>query len=148
LYFVVMLALVGAITYLNWGLIHAAPRAIGMYIPPVFSRVVGTSLLLFGMFTGLFSAYALHEVPGVIEAFVQAFAGLWFLLATTVNQRGSYEDEQMLRRLFLMIGLLEATILLIVFVDDHRLLTALSLSLVTGGFWVTTNFMSYLDRSR
>jgi len=54
----------------------------------------------------------------------------------------------MLRRLFLMFGLLEATILMIAFVDEPRALAMLSLSLITGGFWVTTNFMSYLDRGR
>jgi hypothetical protein len=143
-----MLAIVAALTWFNWGLVHAAPRAIGMYIPPLFSRVVGGSLLLFGMFTGLFSAYALHDIAGVIQAFIQAFAGLWFLLATTVGQRGSHEDEQMLRRLFIMIGLLEATILMVAFVDDRHMLATLSLCLVTSGFWVTTNFMSYLDRGR
>jgi len=147
-YYLVMLAIVATITWFNWGLVHAAPRSISLYLSPVFSRVAGTGLLLFGVFTGCFAAYAIHSVPGVIQGFIQAFAGLWFLLSASVGQRGSYQDEQMLKRLFLMIGILEATVLTIAFVDEPRLLAALSLLLVTGGFWVTTNFMAYLDRGR
>lgn len=147
-YFIVTLAVVGAITYLNWGLVHAAPRAVALWLPPRFFQVLGLSLLLLGIFTGLFSAYAFHDMSGVIKAFVQIFAGLWFLLAPTVGQRGSYEDEQMLRRIFLMLGLLEATVLMIAVLDEPRALAALSLSLITGGFWVTTNFITFLDRGR
>jgi len=145
-YFIVLLAIVATLTWFNWGLIHAAPRSISMYLSPVFSRVTGTALLLFGMFTGVFSAYALHNVPGVLQSFIQAFAGLWFLLSATVGQRGSREDEQMLKRLFVMWGILEGTVIMIAVVTEPRLLAALSLLLVTGGFWVTTNFMQYLER--
>ena len=118
MYYVVLFALAGAMTYFNWGLVHAAPRTLSMLLPAKFANLIGVALLLVGVFTGVFSAYALHSPPGVLESLIQAFAGLWFILATTSAQRGSYEDEQMLRRLFVMAGLLEVVLLLTSLTDD------------------------------
>jgi len=145
-YYVILFALAGAMTYLNWGLVHAAPHSLSMLLPAKYANLIGAALLIVGLFTAVFSAYALHSPPGVLESSIQAFAGLWFILATTSANRGSYEDEQMLRRLFAMAGLLQVVLLLTSLTHDTREMAVLSLALVTGGFWVTANFIRYLER--
>jgi hypothetical protein len=70
------------------------------------------------------------------------------MLATSAGARGSEQDMQFLRRLFLMVGMVLLTIIAALYTPDMQSMAILNLLLITGGFWVVTNYLRLLDRGR
>ena len=148
LYLIVLLVLVCGLTYLMWQLAHITPRQLVMMFPPRLFYIFGVFLLLLGGFMAYANAYKLHSGDGVLQSLIQVYAGVWWILASTAGMRGSYEDDRMIRRLFTMLGLMVAGILAALFLHDQRKLALVNLSMITTGFFVTTNYLRDLDRGR
>ena len=148
MYLVVLLALVGVLTYLMWQLAHTTPRQLVMMFPPRLFYIFGVFLLLLGAFMAYANAYKLHSGDGVLQSLIQVYAGVWWILASTAGMRGSFEDERMMRRLFAMLGLMVSAILATVFLSDPRQMAIINLSMITAGFCVATNYLRDLDRGR
>jgi hypothetical protein len=60
--------------------------------------------------------------------------------------RGSEEDQQMLKRLFGLVGAIQLFILATLFVPDPQLIASFNLLMVTAGFWIMANYLQLLDR--
>ena len=148
MYHVVLVALVGAFMLGAWNLVHSAPRVLSLFLPRGFATVMGAVLLIIGIFCAFFAAYAMRSPEAMLGCFVQAYIGLWLMLATTSNLRGSYEDEQMLRRLFLMLGLITVVVVSALYVQDTRVIALLNLLMLGSGVALTNHYLRYLDRGR
>ena len=148
MYLVVLTALVGCLSYLMWQLAHTTPRALVMLFPPRLFYIFGVFLLVLGVFMACFSAYVHHDGSRVLQSLIQLYGGVWWILPASAGSRGSYQDERMLRRIFVMLGLLVSAILATVFIPDVRHVALVNLLLVTGGFCVATNYLRDLDRGR
>jgi hypothetical protein len=130
-------------------LIHSAPRSLSFLLPARLSFAVGLFFFTLAIFAGFLAAYVLRSPSGVFSCFIQMYVGLWFMLASSAAARGSYDDEQMLKRIFVMIGLLMTAIIGCMYVSPQvHAIAILQLLLVTAGFWVTTNYFQLLDRGR
>ena len=128
-------------------MVHFSPRVLSMILPRRLAYGVGLVLFFFGITSAYMSAYG-HDVAGLIGSLLMTYVGLWWMLAPSSGARGSYADEQMLRRVFGMMGLLMLTLIAMVYVPNPKLIATITLLLVTGGFWLTTNYFSFLDRGR
>jgi hypothetical protein len=145
---IVLILLVAVLTCMGWFLVHSAPRALSMILPPRLTFGIGAAFFVVGLFLAFTSAYVLKSPDGILTSLVQMYVGLWFMLATSAGARGSDDDERMMRRIFVMIGIVTAAIVGMLYVHDHRSLAVLNLILVTAGFWVTTNYLEQLHRGR
>jgi hypothetical protein len=47
-----------------------------------------------------------------------------------------------------MMGLLMAVLVGTLYLGDSKLVAVFNLGLMAGGLWLTTNYLSYLDRGR
>jgi hypothetical protein len=56
--------------------------------------------------------------------------------------------EVMVKRLFVMMGMLMAVLVGTLYLGDSRLVAVFNLMLMVGGLWLTANYLSYLDRGR
>src|SRR5256885_1940177 len=99
MYHVVFLFLVLALTFAGWGLVMSAPRVLAMILPRKLTIAIGITLLVLGS-VGAFASAEIGEPENIIYSILQVYMGLWWILATSAGVRGSYQDEQMLRRLF------------------------------------------------
>jgi hypothetical protein len=142
MYHIVLIALIFALSLGIWNLVHAAPMSVAYFLPRRLTFYVGAFLFLFGIFFAFLSAYPLQNAPGMIGCFVQAYIGLWLLLA---HHRG---DEQTIRQVFLMVGTLLLTIVAIYYVQDPRGIALLSLIMVASGYWLTVKYLRFLDGPR
>jgi len=145
---VVLVLLLAVLLWLVWQLVHSSPRSLSLLLPPQLTAVLGATLLVIGLFAAYLSAYVLQDGGAMLSSLFKAFLGLWWLLAASSGLRGSDRDEEMLRRVFFMMIMLTVTLLGVLYVGDRRGVAMLSLVLITGGFWVTTSYMRYLDRGR
>jgi hypothetical protein len=147
-FYIVLLALLAALSYLAWQLINSAPRVLSMFLPARLTFAVGFGFFLLALFSAYFSAYAMRDPVNMLNCFVQVYVGLWLMLATSSALRGSESDQQMLRRLFGMVCLMLVTITGTLFTTNFQLISTLNLLLLAGGLWLTTNYFSFLDRGR
>ena len=148
MYHVVLILLLLCLTGMVWTLVQSSPRILSMVLPKRLTFAVGTGLLVLGVFSAFASAFVLQDPGAMLGSFVQTYAGLWFMLAISSGARGSYDDEQMLKRLFLMMILMLGSIVGTLYVGEARGVAVLHLMLITGGFWITANYLRYLDRGR
>ena len=119
-----------------------------MILPARLTFCIGAGFFIIGLFLAFASAYVLRSPHGILTSLVEVYVGLWFMLATSSAMRGSDSDERMMRRIFVMIGMVTAAIVAILYVGDQRSVAVVNLLLVTAGFWVTTNYLQQLDRGR
>jgi hypothetical protein len=147
-YHVVLILLSLVLTYLAYQLVMSSPRALSMLLPKGLSIGIGVFMLVLGVFAAFLSAYILKDAGDMLRCFVQCYVGLWWILATSSSMRGSYSDDQMIRRLFMMMGLLMLAMIAVIYVKDPRHIATINLLLVTGGFWITSNYFRWLDRGR
>ncbi|MPZ50012.1 MAG: hypothetical protein GEU75_12080 [Dehalococcoidia bacterium] len=148
MYHVVLILLAAILMYLGWQLVHCAPRSLSMLLPKKLTFTVGFTLFILALFLAFCSAFVLGSPDGILACFVQVYVGLWFMLASSASQRGSYEDERMLKRLFAMLGAIMVVIIATLYVPDPKVVALFNLLLVTTGFWITTNYLQILDRGR
>lgn len=148
MFLIVVVALALALTGLMWLLVHSAPTVLSMVLPRKFTYCFGVGMLLIAIFAAFCAAYVLRDAGAMLGCFVQGYVGLWFMLATSSNARGSEVDRQMMKRLFLMLGILIGVMIAALYAPNTQMLAVLNLTLVTAGFWVTTNYLRFLDRGR
>jgi len=145
--YVIIPALVFAFSLVAWNLVHFAPRSVSMLLPEKVCLIFGLVLLPLGVFSAFTAAFAQQDPVGTIASIVMAYVGLWFLLVKPAGD-GSYQVEFMIKRLFLMMGLLMAVLVGTLYLGDTKLVAVFNLMLMAGGFWVTTNYLDFLDRGR
>ncbi len=142
MYHVILIAVVFTLSLGIWNLVHASPRSIGMFLSPFVAFVAGSFFLCFGIFFAFISAYPLQNAGDMIAFFIQAYVGVWLLLA---HRNG---DERTIRQTFMMVGTMMMTIVAIFYVQDHRAIALLSLLMIASGYWLTVNYMRSLDGGR
>jgi hypothetical protein len=144
---VIIAALVFAFSLVAWNLVHLAPRSVSMLLPEKLCLIVGLVLLPLGVFSAFTAAYAQQDPVGTIGSIAMAYVGLWFLLVKPAGD-GSFQVEFMIKRLFLMMGLLMAVLVGTLYLGDSKFVPVFNLMLMAGGFWVTINYLEFLDRGR
>ena len=140
----VLLAL--AITGYMWQLVHAAPAVLARVLPRGLTVGVGGGLFVLGWWSAFLNANVTHEPSRLLFALLRVYVGLWFMLAPSADSRGSESDERFLRRLFGMIAIVMAALIGALYVNDAQIATVLQLLMITGGFWVTMNYLRLTDR--
>lgn len=148
MYHIVLVGLACVLLLLSWNLVHYSPRVLSMILPRALTFGIGLGLFVLAIFSAFTAAHVLREPLVMLQSFVQGYVGLWFMLATTAGLRGSYSDEQMLRRLFAMMALVMTVIIASLYIGDSRLLAIVNLLLIGAGLWITTNYLRFLDRGR
>jgi hypothetical protein len=131
-----------------WVLIHNTPRTLSMVLPPWFSMIFGGVLFIFFGFLAFCASYVLRDPILMMLFLMKMSIGIWFMMASTSSMRGSEEDKRFIRRFFVMLALLVFTFVGSIYVRDYRAMAMLNLLLVTGGFWVTTNYLTLIDPGR
>ncbi len=147
MFHIVFIALTVALTWLCWELIKSSPRVLSMVLPKKLTFGIGLGLFVIAMFSAVMSTFD-RDPQLLLESFVEIYVGLWLMLATSAGLRGSYEDDQMLRRVFTMMGLVTAAMIGFLYVPTPQLAAVLNLVLVLGGFWVMLSYFRFLDRGR
>jgi hypothetical protein len=141
LYHIILLSLLLTVSLAVWNLVHSSPRSLAMLLPPGLTFVIGTFFLVVGTFLAFAGAYVqLGEV--MVGSVIKAYVGVWFL---TTHLRG---DEEAIRRVFLMMGIMLVAIVGVFYAQDPRLNAMLLLMLTAAGYWLTTSFLRSLDRGR
>ncbi len=148
MYHIVLVGLATLLLLLSWNLVRFSPRVLAMLLPRAVTFGVGLGLFVIAIFSAFAAASVLKEPLVMLQCFVQGYVGLWFMLATTAGMRGSYSDHQMLIRLFGMMALVMAVIISSLYIGDARILAGVNLMLIAAGFWITTNYLRFLDRGR
>jgi hypothetical protein len=147
LIYVIIAALVFAFSLVAWNLVHMAPRSVSMFLPDKACVIMGLVLFPFGVFSAFTAAYTQQDAEGMIASIAIAYVGLWFLLVKFAGS-GSYEMQVMVKRLFVMMGMLMAVLVGTLYLGDSKLVAVFNLMLMVGGLWLTANYLSYLDRGR
>jgi hypothetical protein len=147
LIYLIVIGLVFAFTLVVWNLLHIAPRRVAMLLPERVCLIMGSILLPFGIFSAFIAAFRQQNAEGMIASIVVAYVGLWFMLIKPAAS-GSYELEQMIRRLFTMMALLMAALIATLHLGESRFVALINLVLVTGGFLYARDYLRYLDRGR
>ena len=142
MYHVILIAVVFTLSLGIWNLVHASPRSIGLFLSPFVAFAAGAFFLCFGIFFAFISAYPLQNAGGMIAFFIQAYVGVWLLLA---HRHG---DERTIRQTFMMVGTMMMTIVAIFYVQDHRAVALLTLLMIASGYWLTVKHLRFLDGGR
>ena len=137
MYHIILIAITATMTLGVWNLVHSSPRTIVMLLPPQVAFAAGGFLLVFGTFFG-FAAAVLVQNGGAMLAFLlQAHIGLYFLLAHF------REDEDTIRRAFLMMGAMLLTVIAIFYVQNTYATALLMIGLLAAGYHVLTGSPRY-----
>jgi hypothetical protein len=145
---VIIVSLVFAFALVVWNLVHFAPRSIAMFIPDRICFIFGLVLLPLGAFSALAAGYGQQNAEGLIGSIVIALLGLWFLLIKPAGSGITGEMEQLIRRVFMMMALLMAVLIATFYLGESKLVVIPNLLLVAAGFWLTTDYLRYVDRGR
>lgn len=148
MYHIVFVLLSATVLGMGWLLVHSAPPLVARILPKTLTFIVGSFLALFGAFGAFMDAYYLRDASGVFGCFVMIVVGTWFMLAPSANARGTYRDEQMMKRIFIMLGFVFAVIIFALYLPQYRAVAVLNLLMVTGGLWFTANFLKEVDNGR
>jgi hypothetical protein len=143
-----LFSLLAALTLGCWNLVHVQPRALSLFLPAGLTLAIGAGLLVFGVFISFASASVLRDAEGMLAGLVQAYVGVWLMLAPSAGQRGSWADQQLVRRLFAMLILLDAVVVASFYLGDPRFIACLSLLLIAAGIYVASNQLRAHDRGR
>jgi hypothetical protein len=144
---VTLIILALALSFLSWHLVRSAPASVARVLPQPLTFIIGAILFLLGVWTAFTAAWLAEDPSDILFAMLRMYVGLWFMLAATAGMRGSEEDERYLRRLFGMIGIVMATIIASMYLNNDQAIAALQLAMIGGGFWVTLNFLRINNRS-
>lgn len=144
MYLVVMAVLSAVVLGLGWMLAHSAPSIIARILPRTLTFVIGALLAGLGAFGG-YSAAMVDDGPGVIGCFVMIIVGMWFMLVPSSMKRGTPRDEELLKRIFAILGLIFALTVVTMYLPEFRAIAIANLIMVTAGFWITTNYLRHVD---
>lgn len=139
MYHIVLIAVVLTLSLGIWNLVHASPRSVAMILSPGVAFFCGAFFLCFGIFFAFLSAYSLQSPQGMLGFFIQAYVGVWLLLAHVKS------DERAVRQMFIMVGTMMLTIVAILYVQDPRAVAFLTLLMIASGYWLTVKYMRSLD---
>ena len=145
--YIIIPALVFTFGLVVWNLLHVAPRGVAMFLPDRLCLIIGAIMLPFGVFSAFVAAFIQQNAEGMIASMAFAYVGFWFLLIKPAAS-GGYETMFMIRRLFAMVGVLMAALVVILYLGESKAVAAVNLVLVAAGLWFTTNFLRHLDRGR
>lgn len=145
---VIIVSLVFAFALVVWNLVHFAPRSVAMLIPDRICIIFGLVLLPLGAFSALAAGHGQQNAEGLIGSIVIALLGLWFLLIKPAGSGITGEMEQLIRRVFMMMALLMAVLIATFYLGESKLVAIPNLLLVAAGFWLTTDYLRYVDRGR
>jgi hypothetical protein len=148
MYHVVFILLSACSLGMGWLLVHSAPPLVARILPRTLTFIVGSVLALLGAFGGFMDAYYLRDASAIIGTFVMIIVGVWFMLAPTANERGTWRDQQLMKRIFIMLGFVFTVIILAFYLPHYRAVAVFNLLMVTGGLWFTTSFLKQVDSSR
>ncbi len=144
MYHVVLVLISALVLGMGWMLVHSMPSIVARILPNTLSFMLGTFLAVFGAFGGYIQAY-FDDARGMIGCFVMIIVGLWFTLAPSSFNRGTYRDTQLMKRIFGVLGLVFAATIAAMYLPEFRTIALANLVLVTGGFWLTTTFLKQAD---
>lgn len=142
MYHVILISLIATILLATWNLVHLGPRAIMMLLPAQAAFVAGAMLLVFGAFFAFAAAMMVQNGGAMVAFMVQAHLGLWLLL---IHWR---DNEEIIRRAFVMMGALLLTIVACFYVQDPYGAAVLMFILLGVGYFFLTNKFRFLDRER
>jgi hypothetical protein len=133
---------------MGWLLVHNVHPLVARILPKNLAFMIGAGMAMLGVFNGFMEAYYFRNAEGVFGCFVMIMMGNWFMLATSANARGSWRDEQLMKRIFLMIGLIFLVVTFAMYMPQHQAIAIVNLILMTGGLYVTTTFLKQVDSGR
>jgi len=133
---------------MGWLLVQFVHPLVARILPKTLTFMLGAGLAMLGAFSGFMEAYYFRNAEGVFGAFVMIMIGNWFMLATSANARGTWRDEQLLKRIFFMIGVTFVAISIAMYIPHHHAVAIVNLLLMTGGLLLTTTYFRQLDGGR
>jgi hypothetical protein len=142
MYHVILVAIAFTMTLGVWNLVHSSPRSIVLLLPAQVAFIAGASLLIFGAFFGLAAAVLVQNGPAMLAFLLKAQVGFYFLI---VRLR---DDEDIVRRSFLMLAAMILTIIAIYYVQDPYATALLMVGLLGTGYFVFSGGARFLDRGR
>jgi hypothetical protein len=148
MYHLVFATLTLTLLVLGWFLVHSVPPLVSRILPRTLTFLIGASLALLGGLGGFMDAYYQQDAAGVFGCFVMIMVGHWFMLAPSSGLRGTYRDEALMKRVFIMMGVVFFVISASMYLPEHKVVAFLNLLLITGGFWFTTSFLREVDGGR
>ena len=137
MYHVVLIAITATMTLGVWNMVHSSPRSIIMLLPVQVAFAAGAFLLTFGVFFAFAAAVLVQNGAAMLAFMLKAHIGLYFLLA---HYR---EDEDTIRRAFLMMGALLATVIAIFYLQNAYATALLMICLLATGYHVLTGSPRY-----
>jgi hypothetical protein len=140
-YHVILIAIIATLFLAVWNLVHATPRSVQLLISPGLSLWAGSAMLVVSMFFAFAAAVLVQSGPGMIGFMLQGHIGFWVL---SIYLR---EDEDALRRAFLMLAALLVVIVGAFYIQDPYGIALLSLVLL-GGFLVLNHEERFLNSGR
>ena len=145
---IIIVALLFTFALVVWNLLHFAPRSVAMFIPERICLIFGLVLMPVGAFSAVAAGYNQQNTEGLVASIVIALVGLWFLLIKPAGSGITTQMEQLIRRVFVMMGLLMAVLVVMFYLGDSKLVAVANLLLLAGGFWITMNYLQDMDRGR
>jgi hypothetical protein len=130
---------------LGWMMVHYCHPLVARLLPKTMTFLLGAGLAMLGAFNGFMEAYYFRNPEGVFGCFLMIMIGNWFMLAPTANARGTWRDEQMLKRIFSMIALIYLVLTFAMYLPQHQAVAIVNLLVVAGGLYVTTTFLRQVD---
>ena len=127
MYHVILIAIIATLFLAVWNLVHATPRAVQMLLPPQVAMWAGTAMVVISMFFSFAAAVLVQSGAGMVGFMLQGFIGFW-VLALHLQ-----ENEDALRRAFLMLGVLLAGIVGAFYIQDVVGIGLITMVIVVGG---------------
>ena len=140
MYHIILIAITATMTLATWNLVHSSPRSTLLLLPPQVAFIAGAMLLVFGIFFGFAAAVLIQNGEAMLAFFFKAHIGLYLLL---LHLR---DDEATVRRAFLLMVSMLATIVGIYYVQDAYATAILLVGLIATGYYVLTGNSRFLDR--
>ncbi len=128
-----------------WVLVRTCHPMVARILPKTLTFTIGALLALIGAFGGFLDAYYLRDPEGVFSCFVMIVVGTWFMLAPTSNLRGTYRDEQLMKRIFFMLALVFLVTTVAMYLPQHKAIALVNLLMMTGGLYSTTSYLRQVD---
>jgi hypothetical protein len=140
MYHVVVLGLLLVMGLAMWQIVLSSPRALAYLLPPGPTFVVGAVFLILGVFAAFSSAYLFKRADMMIGSYIHAYIGMWLLLVRS--------DGETIKRAFVMMGTLQLAIVGLFYANDPKIFAIILMMMTAAGFWLTTNYLRFLDRGR
>lgn len=142
MYHITMILIIASMSGLGWMLLQSAPRSLSLLLPTNLTFGLGACFFTFAVFNAFTSAFIFQKPEFLIESLILVIVGLWFMCAATAGQRGSANDNEMMKRLAAMLLLLMGLMVSMLYVNDPKVVSVLSLAMIGGGYWVSRDYLT------